>query len=393
MTAAGAEAYAGGFHPLDAPVASLSTRNIDNWSGAALGEEIVRLRRHANQIEAESARLTRRFEEFNGDRDDAAPSLVSWLRHRCGLSSGAAMKRAEVARQLPELPEAQERFRRGELGLSHAAVLARVVTEVGPEAARMASDTLLEAASRLDPTRLRIVGRHLRHCVDPDGALAAALKEHERQYLHVSPTSDGVYVIDGLLDAEGGATLQTALNALSKPVPGELRGAAERRADALVELAVRQLQSGTLPSAHGQRPHLVLTASVDALAGSSGVMPAELALAGPVHAETARRIACDASVSAVTMAGSDPLSVGREKRSIPAAMRRALVHRDCGCRYPGCDRPPEWTDGHHVTHWAHGGETSMANLVLLCRVHHRRVHDEGWSLRVTPTGEVLTEPP
>jgi hypothetical protein len=394
MTAAvAAEVYAEGFHPLDAPVAALSTRNIDNWSGAALGEEIVRLRRHANQIEAESARLTRRFEECNGDGDDGAPSLVSWLRHRCGLSSGAAMKRAEVARQLPELPEAQERFRKGELGLSHAAVLARVVTEVGPEAARMASDTLLEAASRLDPTRLRIVGRHLRHCVDPDGALVAALKDHERRFLHLSQTFDGVYIIDGLLDAEGGATLQTALSALSHPVPGDMRSPAERRADALVELAVRQLQGGSLPSVHGQRPHLMLTASVDALVGSPGAMPAELALAGPVHAETARRIACDASVSTVTMAGSDPLSVGREKRSIPAALRRALAHRDRGCRFPGCDRPPEWTDGHHVTHWAHGGETSIANLVLLCRVHHRRVHDEGWSLKVMPTGEVLTEPP
>src|SRR6202011_5256364 len=131
-----------------------------------------------------------------------------------------------------------------------AAVLARVVTDVGPEAARMASGTLLEAASRLDPTRLRIVGPHLRHCVDPDGALAAALKEHERQYLHVSQTFDGVYVIDGLLDAEGGATLQTPRRALSHPVPGDMRGSAERRSDALVELSVRQLHSGSLPSAH-----------------------------------------------------------------------------------------------------------------------------------------------
>ena len=137
----------------------------------------------------------------------------------------------------------------------------------------------------------------------------------------------------------------------------------------------------------------MLTASVDALAGSPGAMPAELALAGPVHAETARRIACDASVSTVTMAGSDPISVGREKRTIPAPLRRALAHRDRGCRFPGCDRPPEWTDAHHINHRAHGGETSVPNLVLLCRVHHRRVHEEGWSLTLTPTGEVLTEPP
>jgi hypothetical protein len=390
---AAAEVLADTASALEAAVDARLRENIDNWSTAALGEDLIAERRQIDRQEADFARRARLFEQRGGDEEDGASSLVSWLRNRCGLSSGEAMKRAEVARQLPELPEAEKRFRTGELGFSHAAVLARVVTEVGPEAARMASDTLLEAASRLDPTRLRIVGRHLRHCVDPDGALAAALKDHERRFLHLSQTFDGVYIIDGLLDAEGGATLQTALGALSHPLPGDMRSPAERRADALVELAVRQLQGGSLPSVHGQRPHLMLTASVDALAGSPQAMPAELALAGPVHAETARRIACDASVSALTVAGSEPLSVGREKRSIPAALRRALAHRDRGCRFPGCDRPPEWTDGHHVTHWAHGGETSVANLVLLCRVHHRRVHDEGWSLRLVPSGEVLVEPP
>jgi hypothetical protein len=351
MTAAvAAEFYPEEGPSLEAAVDARLRQNLDNWTGAALGEDLVDERRQIDRLEADFAHRSRLFEERKGPRDDGSPSLVSWLRHRCGLASGAAMQRAEVARQLPELPDAEEQFRRGELGLSHAAVLARVVTDVGPEAARMASSTLLEAAKHLDPTRLRVVARHLRHCVDPDGALAAALKEHERQYLHLSQTFDGVYVIDGLLDAEGGATLQTALNALSQPVPGEMRGAAERRADALVELAVRQLQSGSLPSAHGQRPHLVLTASVDALTGSPGAMPAELALAGPVHAEAARRIACDASVSTVTTAGSEPLSVGREQRRIPAALRRALAHRDRGCRYPGCDRPPEWTDGQRLVY-------------------------------------------
>jgi len=390
---AAAEVLADTASALEAAVDARLRENIDNWSTAALGEDLIAERRQIDRQEADFARRARLFEQRGGDEEDGASSLVSWLRNRCGLSSGEAMKRAEVARQLPELPEAEKRFRTGELGFSHAAVLARVVTEVGPEAARMASDTLLDAASRLDPTRLRIVGRHLRHCVDPDGALAAALKDHERRFLHLSQTFDGVYIIDGLLDAEGGATLQTALGALSHRLPGDMRSPAERRADALVELAVRQLQGGSLPSVHGQRPHLMLTASVDALAGSPRAMPAELALAGPVHAETARRIACDASASTVTMAGSEPLSVGREQRRIPAAVRRALAHRDRGCRFPGCDRPPEWTDGHHVTHWARGGETSVANLVLLCRVHHRRVHDEGWSLRLVPSGEVLVEPP
>src|ERR1700694_654623 len=174
MTAAvAAEVFADTASVLKAAVDERLRENVDNWTAAALGEDLIAQRRQIDRQEADFAHRSRLFEERKGPRDDGSPALLSWLRHRCGLASGAAMQRAEVARQLPELPDNEEQFRRGELGLSHAAVLARVVTDVGPEAARMASGTLLEAARHLDPTRLRVVARHLRHCVDPDGALAA----------------------------------------------------------------------------------------------------------------------------------------------------------------------------------------------------------------------------
>jgi len=92
------------------------------------------------------------------------------------------------------------------------------------------------------------------------------------------------------------------------------------------------------------------------------------------------------------MNSGQPLSVGRARRTIPAAMRRALSLRDRGCAYPGCDRPPEWTDAHHIRHWADGGETALSNLVLLCRLHHRRVHEEGWKLSRGPAGAVAQAP-
>jgi hypothetical protein len=78
------------------------------------------------------------------------------------------------------------------------------------------------------------------------------------------------------------------------------------------------------------------------------------------------------------------LDVGRRTRTVPPAIRTALVVRDRGCAFPGCDRPPSWTDAHHLEHWADGGPTALDNLVLLCRRHHRAVHEGGWRLTRTP---------
>jgi hypothetical protein len=88
-----------------------------------------------------------------------------------------------------------------------------------------------------------------------------------------------------------------------------------------------------------------------------------------------RRLACDAEVSRIiTRAGTEPLEVGRRSRVISAPLRRALNHRDRGCTHPGCDTPARWCDAHHITHWADGGPTTLANLRLVCRRHHRTAH-------------------
>jgi len=111
----------------------------------------------------------------------------------------------------------------------------------------------------------------------------------------------------------------------------------------------------------------------------AGISPtSELDHVGPVPPETARQLACDASVMRVVMSGrSEPLDVGRRTPVVPPAMRRAVIVRDRHCRFPGCDRPQSWCDAHHVVHWADGGDTAVSNLLLLCRRHHRMVHDRG----------------
>jgi Domain of unknown function (DUF222)/HNH endonuclease len=126
----------------------------------------------------------------------------------------------------------------------------------------------------------------------------------------------------------------------------------------------------------------------------TGPRAAETTWAGPITAEAARRLACDAAITRViTTAPSQPLDVGRRTRTIPPAIRTALVIRDRGCAFPHCDRPPAWTDAHHLHHWAHGGTTTLDNLVLLCRTHHRTVHEGHWQLTRTPHGHWTAQPP
>src|SRR5437773_7192139 len=202
----------------------------------------------------------------------------------------------------------------------------------------------------LHPPHLRRVTPHLRHCLDPDGALAEAVRQEQDRYLHLSPGLDGVWYIDGRLGPEGGARLAAALTAIAGP-PGreDKRSAAQRRADALVDLVSEGLDSGSLPRTGGQRPHLMLIADLVTLQRQPGSRAAELDWGQTICGESARRLACDAALTAILVdEQGEPLSVGRTTRVVPAGMRRALVLRDRSCRWPGCGRPATWCDAHHL---------------------------------------------
>ena len=111
----------------------------------------------------------------------------------------------------------------------------------------------------------------------------------------------------------------------------------------------------------------------------------ELAEGRPLAAETARRLACDASVVEVTEHDGRLLALGRKRRTVSPPLRRALTARDRGCRFPGCERT-RFVDAHHLRHWSRGGETNLENLVLLCRRHHRLVHERGYKLSLDDGG-------
>src|SRR6266550_3077698 len=379
------------------PLARIKTAldDLPRWlSGlddASLGEPLIEIREVIDRSEAVFATGVRRFEKSGEYRADGALSLTAWLRWKCKLSGGAAMERVEIARQLEKLPETAAAFANGDVGFQHVAVLARTAEHVGAAAVRKDEASLLKAAQTMDPGQFTTVAKNFEHRVDAAGALAEANRAYQRRYFHISEPQDGLVRLDGLLDAEGGATLRTALQALMKPVKDDARSYGQRSADALVELG-RQGSGGKRDGA-GPRPQLIIRASLDTLAGTKGAPAGELDGGGTVPAETVQRYACDSAISRITGQGELEHELNHASRTLPASTRRALEARDRHCVFPGCTRPLTWCDGHHLVWWTQGGATALPNLALLCRPHHRMVHEEGWTLERTKESHWKAKPP
>ena len=155
---------------------------------------------------------------------------------------------------------------------------------------------------------------------------------------------------------------------------------AVRRADTLAWMAERVFEPNDAPALAPDRHEIVVHVAAEVLT-DRGAGRCEVEHGSALAAETARRLCCDAGiVPMVDGPGGEPLSVGRRTRSIPPAVRRALLGRDRGCRFPGCTATHR-LHGHHVRHWANGGETALHNLILLCPAHHRLVHEGGFDVQ------------
>lgn len=338
------------------------------------GEELVELRRQIDRLEAAWQRKLAIFERQGGPAAEGALSTVSWLRVRCRMAPSTAAAQLGSARMLTRLDECREAFEAGELSASHVAVITKCARDVGRErfVEGKGEKILVELARQTDPHKLSWAARHLRGLVDPDGAEDDFERNHDRRYLHLSQMLDGMFVVSGQLDQEGGAILKTALQALMPaPARDDDRTGSQRMADAAVELARQRLNAGDLPTSGGQKPHLVIFSSAPDLRGFI-----ELVGAGPIPRPVALRLTSDAAVAV----DGQP-----ERRTISPSLRRALERRDRHCQAPGCDRPAGWCDGHHLVHWADGGPSVLANTALYCRRHHGTYFHDGFR-KYKPSG-------
>ncbi len=349
-----------------------------------LGDEIAELAAH---LDAATARLLELIREFDarGGWNHGFRSCAHWLSYRVGMRLGAGREHVRVARALGSLPRLADALVRGELSYSKVRALTRVAT---PET----EERLLAVGRAGTACHVERIVRGWRR-VDRIAEAQEAARHHKARALHVYQDEDGMVVIRGRLTPEQGAVVMQALAAAGETLYQRMRAAdppiwprdvpagtpsmEQQRADALALLAEAALHHGLDPGAPGERYQVVV--HVDAAVLADPEAPGQSLLDGGTHvpAETAQRLACDATR---VIMRHDPdgriVEVGARTRTIPPAIRRALHDRDRGCRFPGCGLP--FGQGHHICHWAHGGPTTLSNLAMLCRHHHRAVHEEGY---------------
>ena len=376
-----------------------------------LEEDFAELQRASELVDAERLRRLAEIDRRATYRRDGHLSAAAWVASTFRVAWGTARNEVRMARALEDMPVTRRALEDGDLSMAAARVLVDA-RDADHEAFRSSEATLVEAARIHSMQDVRRVATYWRQAAEREAAMGGEEKLRERRRLHASVTFMGMVRVDGDLDPETGETLLTALRAVLDAESrtagtNDARTPAQRRADALGEVCRQWLDLGDRPTVAGERPHVTVTVGTDALAdgglggaertdGSSTAPGAlsELDHTGPVDPALARRIVCDGSIRRVVLAGrSEPLDVGRRTPVISPALRRAVIVRDRGCRFPGCDRPHSWCDAHHVVHWADGGPTALANLVLLCRRHHRLIHCRGgFTLRLEVGRPVFRRP-
>jgi hypothetical protein len=338
-----------------------------------------------------TAKLTTALAELErrGDHErDGYASMTAWCRSVLGWTNQHANRMLRIGRRLHDLPATRGAWVDGQLSEGQVEIIVTCVTD-------RRAGLWAEHEAELVPLicRLDVIGtnRAMQHWAAKADAI---LDESEPPAdppaeAMLVKTLDGRGYLKGSFDAEPTEVLATALR-LAESGDHEVP-LSQRQGQALVDIARFFLdhQGERLGKRH--RPHLNVVVDHDDLQARG---PGRTLSGVPLPGSTIRKIACDANIHRVITDGlGSILDYGRSTRTIPPAVYTSLVLRDWGCRFPGCDRPAEWCDGHHVQHWEDGGPTNLSNLVLLCSKHHHVIHLSGWHLRLEPTGTVeVTDP-
>jgi hypothetical protein len=367
-----------------------------------LGDEITELAAHIHAATFQLLELIRVFDEEQGWGGFGINSCAHWLNWKCGMNEGTAREKVRVAHALPDLPLITAAFREGKVSYSKVRAMTRVATPDNEE-------FLMSIANHGTAAHVeRLVSQYRR--LKRNEALEQENLRHAQRELSWIMDGDGMWLLRGKFTAEQGALIKKALEGAMNEMFHELENepadvsaerpagfdgclsaphpVAVRRADALERVAESWLAESRGDRSGGDRYLLHIHTQADTLTHDGKGAESELEGHGCVSAETSRRMACDSAVVHwLETADYDALNIGRKSRSIPPATRRALQRRDGGCRFPGCTCS-RFVDAHHMIHWADGGETNLDNLVLLCRRHHRLVHEGGFGVGCNGAGVI-----
>lgn len=386
--------------------ACVEGRAGSDLSDEGLEEELCRQAAHMAVAECHFVLLVAEMDRRGTWCGPGLLSMAHWLSWRCGTSLATAREQVRVGRALQHLPSLRRAFASGELSYSKARAISRVAT---PED----EDALVEIARQTTASQLELVVREYRKATPQEGA--DALRRHQsRRYFRTWTEDDGMVVFQARLSPEDAEVVLGAVEAAREaawrarqPAPGDSSGAdvvtgadvsAERssggadapeqddwelsRADAFVQVCEAAVNAGMAPGEGGGTAVAVL-AHVDdhVLRAPESAGCCSLEGVGAVPAHTLRRLACSATVHQLVYRDDGTVVPGARSRTVPRPMRRAVLARDRGCRFPGCTQR-RFVDVHHVRYWSEGGPTVPANLACLCRRHHRLVHEGGFRLEM-----------
>jgi hypothetical protein len=343
-------------------------------SDRGLADELVARRRELDRQEADFARLAWAAHVRGIGSVDGAASTAAFLRHRAGMREGDARSAIECGEVTELLGETGRAWRAGEIstGAARTIVAARID---GYDAQLLAVEPRLLLHARAGDLRsLRTAIAHFRNLARADGTQPG---DHDGLYL--SQTFGGRTVLTGEFDSLAAETVATTLHAYrDPPSDGDTRTTAQRNAAALVQAC--EVALAHIGDVGKDAAHVSVIVDWQTLTGNQpGRMDGEFT--GPLHPQDVERLLCDASISRiVTGPDSLPINLGRARRTPSAAQRHAIVARDQGCRWPGCNRPAGWCQAHHARPWHPDGPTDVDNLVLFCDHHHDVLHRPGWSM-------------
>jgi hypothetical protein len=363
-----------GVNDLATAIRKLATEDLATRSADELGVDLVDLETASGLLEAERCRRLHAFGEQRGYVETDHTSSTAFLIHRCRVAPGRARRLVAHANSLAEMPVALDALSDKVLSLDQIRQLI-VAHDTNPDVYGHHETGLVATIAPLTVSSSARAVDYWRQAVNEARFESNTARLHEQRKLHLSLTFEGMGRIDGWLDPEGFAYVKAALEAATPPpAHDDRRTPAQRRADALVDLARLTLDSGDLPESGGERPHLTVLVSHDVITGN-GSGTCETIDGTVLPRSTVERISCEATVSRIVMGpNSEPLDLGRKTRVVPPHFRRAVIVRDRHCQHSGCQRPAKWCDIHHKKPWSQGGTTNLANLELLCRRHHRSHH-------------------
>lgn len=451
-----AAAAAGGQAPdrrlagLAAAVDAVVAVGVDGLDEPAVRAELAAIETQARRLAARTSRLAqtlarRQAARLAGSRQGGSRphdrragqrgerDVRQELCDQLGWTPSKAARTLRTGRKLRLAPATHAAFDAGRIDSDQARVIAETLQHLTGDLHDQVEVRLLDAAQDQHAVALGKTARRLLAEVDPQAALEDHDRRHARRWARITTTEAGMVAVHGELAGIDGEVAITAIDAFRVPdAPGEHRTPGQATADALAAALRAGLDRGAAPADHGVRPHVFVTVPHGLLAGGHGTAAggtggpgrghtdqagtgsggdhdgggdsgsgdttpggvAELARTGPIPAAEIRRLLGDATLTRIVVdAEGLPLDVSRSTRTVPVGVWKALVARDGGCTWPGCDAPPGWCDAAHLDRrWRDGAGVSAAELGLLCRPHHRHADRHRWAGRIVE-GTVVWQPP